>query len=40
MTNHLLKGGKTPPPLPTPLISDNLVAEEALEDYIIEDEEF
>lgn len=37
--NHPLKGSFSPPPLPQALISDNLVAAEDLEDYIIEDEE-
>lgn len=36
---HPLKGGNSSPSLPTNLISDTLVAEENLEDYIIEDEE-
>lgn len=36
---HPLKGGKTIPPLPDNLTTDILVAEENLEDYIIEDEE-
>ncbi len=38
--NHPLKGGVELPPLPDHLIADNLVAEEDLEDYIIEDETF
>ena len=36
---HPLKGGNNIPPLPQNLVPDNLVAEEELEDYIIEDEE-
>lgn len=36
---HPLKQGSQIPPLPQPLISDNMVADEDLEDYIIEDEE-
>lgn len=36
---HPLKGGSERPPLPTNLTSDILIAEDDLEDYIIEDEE-
>ena len=36
---HPLRGGNTLPPLPDNLTTDILVAEENLEDYIIEDEE-
>lgn len=37
---HPLKKGSKIPPLPTPLISDDLVSDKNLEDYIIENEEF
>ena len=37
---HPLKGGSAIPPLPDNLTTDILVAEDDLEDYIIEDEEF
>ena len=35
---HPLTGGSTKPSLPNNLISDKLVDEENMEDYIIEDE--